>query len=268
MMADSRLLEALEKGVLLGDGAYGTEFIRRGCLRERPFDEMNLTRPQVVLDLHREYVLAGAELLKTNTFLANRLRLEKHGLGEQTREINLQGVRLAREAAQARFVAGSVGPLSDLPVERRAAAFAEQCEALAEGGCDALMLETFTDPEDLGLAIAAACQTGLPIISEMTVASGTPLAFFKTYLRAGQVVGVNCVTPLQALRALEYLHTLSALPRSAFPSAGPPGQEAPPETFAAWIKDLVDAGASLVGGCCGAGPGHIRAAAAALGRAR
>ena len=267
-MADSRFLEALEKGVLLGDGAYGTEFIRRGCLRERPFDEMNVTRPHVVLDLHREYVLAGADLIKTNTFLANRLRLEKHGLGDRTREINLAGVRLAREAAKSRFVAGSVGPLSDLPEERRAAAFAEQCEALAEGGCDALMLETFTDPEDLGLAIGAAVQTGLPIISEMTVANGTPLAFFKTYLRAGQVVGVNCVTPMQALRALEYLHTLSALPRAAFPSAGSPGQEAPPETFAAWIKDLIEAGASLVGGCCGTGPDHIRAAAVAVGRVR
>ena len=267
-MTDSRFLEAVEKGVLLGDGAYGTEFIRRGCLRDRPFDELNLTRPDVVLGLHREYVLAGAQLIKTNTFLANRLRLEKHGLGEQVREINLAGARLAREAANARFVAGSVGPLSDLPVERRAAAFAEQCDALAEGGCDALMLETFTDPEDLGLAIGAAVQTGLPIISEMTVANGTPLAFFKTYLRAGQVVGVNCVTLLQALRALEYLHTLSALPRAAFPSAGPPGQEATPEIFGAWVRELVDAGANLVGGCCGAGPDHIRAAAAAVGKTR
>jgi homocysteine S-methyltransferase len=268
MMADSRFLETLEKGVLLGDGAYGTEFLRRGCLRERPFDEMNLTRPGMVLDLHREYVLAGAELLKTNTFLANRGRLDKHGLGDKTREINLAGARLARDAAQGRFVAGSIGPQSDLPADGRAAAYAEQCGALAEGGCDVLMLETFTDPDDLGMAIVAACQTGLPIVSEMTVSSGTPLAFFKTYLRVGQVVGVNCVTPMHALRAMEYLQTLSALPRSAFPSAGPPGQEAPPETFAAWIKDLVEAGASLVGGCCGAGPEHIRAAAAAVGRGR
>jgi homocysteine S-methyltransferase len=266
-MAASRFLETLEKGVLLGDGAYGTEFIRRGGVRERPFDELNLTRPHAVLDLHREYVLAGAELLKTNTFQANRLRLAKHGLGGKVREINVEGARLARDA-KGRFVAGSVGPLSDLPIDGRAAAFLEQCEALAEGGCDALMLETFTDPEDLGLAIAAACQIGLPVISEMTVANGTPLAFFKTYLRAGQVVGVNCVTPMQALRAMEYLHTLSALPRAAFPSAGPPGQEANPETFAAWVKDLVEAGASLVGGCCGAGPEHIRAAAALLGRGR
>jgi homocysteine S-methyltransferase len=267
-MADSRFLEALEKGVLLGDGAYGTEFIRRGCLRERPFDEMNLTRPQVVLDLHREYVLAGAELIKTNTFLAKRLRLEKHGLADKTREINLAGARLAREAAKGRLVAGSIGPLSDLPPEGRAAAYAEQCEALAEGGCDVLMLETFTDPQDLSMALVAATQTGVPIITEMTVGDGTPHAFFKPFLRAGTVVGVNCVTRLQALRALEYLQTLSALPRAAFPSAGPPGQEANPETFAAWIKDLVDAGARLVGGCCGAGPDHIRATAALLGGGR
>jgi homocysteine S-methyltransferase len=267
-MSDSRLLEALQLRVLLGDGAYGTEFLRRGGAKDRPFDEMNLTRPDAVLELHREYVAAGAELIRTNTFLANRLRLEKHGLGEKTREINVAGARLAREAATGAFVAGSVGPLSDLPEEGRGAAYAEQCEALAEGGCDALQLETFRDPRDLGTAILAASQTGLPVISQMTVANGAPQAFFETFLRAGQVVGINCVTPMQALRGLEYLATLSTLPRSAFPSAGLPGQEASPETFAAWIKDLVAAGARLVGGCCGAGPGHIRAAAAMLGKGR
>ncbi len=264
-MSDSRFLEVLNERAILGDGAYGTEFIRRGCRRDRPFDEMNLSQPQVVLDLHREYLAAGAELIKTNTFLANRLRLEKHGLGEKTHDINAAGARLAREAARDGFVAGSVGPLGDVPEERRARAYAEQCEALAEGGCDALLLETFQDPFDLGTAILAASQTGLPVISQMTVSNGTPQAFFETFLRAGQVVGINCVTPLQALRGLEYLATLSTLPRSAFPSAGLPGQEAAPETFAAWIKDLVAAGARLVGGCCGAGPQHIRAAAAIVG---
>jgi homocysteine S-methyltransferase len=226
---------------------------------------MNLARPHFVLDLHREYVQAGAELIKTNTFLANRFRLKG-----DVREVNLAGARLAREAARGGFVAGSVGPLSDVAAEGKLTAFREQCSALAEGGCDAILLETFTDPTDLGLAALAGRDTGLPVIAQLAATPGKcqPVALFKTVMKSVQGVGVNCVTPNHALYALKHLEEYSGVPRSAFPSAGLPGEEAPPETFQAWIRDLVAAGARLVGGCCGAGPDHIRAAAAAVGRGR
>src|SRR5882672_2124485 len=148
-VAESRFLDALKAGILLGDGAYGTEFLRRGCLPGRPLDELSLTRPELVLALHREYRDAGSELTKTNTFLANRFRLQPHGLGDKVREINRAGVELAREAARGGFVAGTVGPLTDCPQEQRAAHYAEQIGILAEAGCDVLVLETFREVSDL-----------------------------------------------------------------------------------------------------------------------
>ena len=122
-------LEELGKRVLLGDGAYGTEFLRRGCIPGNPVDELNLSRPHFVLDLHREYALAGAEVIKTNTFQANRLRLPA-GLGDKVRDINLAGARLARDAAKGNFVAGSIGPLTEFSSQDRWNAYREQCEAL------------------------------------------------------------------------------------------------------------------------------------------
>src|SRR5579862_2440501 len=166
-MKDSRLLRVLEDRVLLGDGAYGTEFLRRGCLPGRPLDELNLTHPQLVLALHQEYREAGSELTKTNTFLANGFRLQPHGLGDRVREINRAGVRLARQAAGGGFVAGIVGPLTECPREERAGYYREQCEALAEEGCDVLVLETFTEVSDLLAAVEVAKGSGLPVIAQL-----------------------------------------------------------------------------------------------------
>src|SRR5436190_21273323 len=129
-MSDSRFLAALQERVILGDGAYGTELLRRGCLPGRPLDELNLTRPHLVLQLHQEYIAAGSELTKTNTFLANGFRLKPHGLGDQVREINIAGVQLAKEAARGGFVAGTVGPLTECPREERTGYYREQCLAL------------------------------------------------------------------------------------------------------------------------------------------
>lgn len=260
-------LEELGKRVLLGDGAYGTEFLRRGCIPGNPVDELNLSRPHFVLDLHREYALAGAEVIKTNTFQANRLRLPA-GLRDKVRDINLAGARLARDAAKGNFVAGSIGPLTEFSSQERSAAYREQAQALAEGGCDLLLLETFTEPQDLHDAMGVAKATGLPVVGQMaTDVRQVPRAFVDRMARHLTGMGVNCVSPEEAMTALAWLSDLTSH-RSAFPSAGLPGKEISPEAFAEGIRKLVDAGARLVGGCCGAGPDHIRAAAAVVGRGR
>ena len=256
-------LEEIGKRVILGDGAYGTEFLRRGCIPGSPLEELNLSRPHFVLDLHREYAVAGAELIKTNTFQANRLRLPE-GLRDKVRDINLAGARLARDAAKGNFVAGSIGPLTDFTSQVRWNAYGEQCQALAEGGCDLLLLETFTEPMDLVDAMGEAIKTGLPVVGQMA-------ADFRmippTFAQGFAILGVNCVSPEQAITAMAWLLGKSNL-RSAFPSAGLPGKELPPEAFAEGLRRLIDAGARLVGGCCGAGPDHIRAAATLVGRGR
>jgi homocysteine S-methyltransferase len=266
-MADSLFLEALDRRVMLGDGAYGTEFIRRGIPSGQPMGELNLKKPQIVLDLHREYVAAGAELLKTNTFTANRLRLAPAGLESKVREINVKGAQLAREAGRDAFVAGSVGPLTEFPWKQREEAYREQCEALAEGGCDVLLFETFQNLDDLLKALGAATPTGLPLIGQ--IATQEVLRYTRMIHEAAgpEAMGVNCVTAEQALQAVRRLKEAGCR-LTAFPSAGPPWRIFPAEVFAKGILTLVEAGARLVGGCCGAGPDHIRAAAAALGRPR
>jgi homocysteine S-methyltransferase len=269
-MEDSRFLRALGERVLLGDGAYGTEFLRRGCLPGRPPDELNLSRPHLVLQLHQEYREAGSELTKTNTFLANAFRLKPHGLGAQVREVNLAGVRLAKEAARGGFVAGTIGPLTECPREERAACYEEQVAALVEGGCDVLVLETFTEVSDLLAALEVAKKSPLPIVGQLAlkVERGFDRLVPKGPGWGLAVVGTNCLDPEQTLFFVERTVKMAGLPVSAFPSAGLPGQTLPPKGFARALKGVVDAGARLVGGCCGTGPAHIRAAAEALGRGR
>ncbi|MBI3855606.1 MAG: homocysteine S-methyltransferase family protein [Planctomycetes bacterium] len=264
-MADSRFIAALKERVILGDGATGTELLRRGCLPDHPLPELNLSRSHLVLDLHREYVEAGAELIRTNTFVANRLRLREQGLDGKVRDINLAGAKLAREAARGRFVAGSIGPLTDFRTEDRREAYREQGAALAEGGCELLLLETFQEILDLLDAILEVRKTGLPVVGQM--AGGQLCLELNRGVQGLDVVGANCVSVEEALEAVVGLKD-RAEQRSAFPSAGLPGKEIPPGEFAEGIRKLVEAGARLVGGCCGAGPAHIAAAAAVLGRGR
>lgn len=250
-MSDNRFLDALEQRVVLGAGAMGTELLRRGGEVEGPVDQLNLTQTNLVLDLCRDYVKAGAEVVKTNTFLANRRRV-----GKQAREINLAGAQIARDAAKGAFVAGCVGPLmrrSDFQVYR------EQCQALAKGGCDLLLFETFTDAFDLKMALRAGWSTGLPLVAQM---ARLPLADLPDL--DADVVGVNCVDADKALDAIAGLSGRTFF-RSAFLSAG---SDVSPRRFALDLQRLAEAGARLVGGCCGAGPEHIAAAAAALGRGR
>lgn len=269
-MGDSRFLAALGGRVLLGDGAYGTELLRRGGPPGRPVDELNLARPGLVLDLHREYREAGSELTKTNTFLANGFRLKPHGLGGQVRDINLAGARLAREAAGGGFVAGTVGPLSECAREERGAYYREQIEALVAGGCDVLVLETFTEVSDLLAAVEVAKSTGVPVIGQL--AQKLERGFDRLAAMAPSwgisAVGTNCLDPEQTTFFVERTAKNAGIPVSAFPSAGLPGQTLPPRGFAKALAGLVDRGARLVGGCCGTGPGHVREAAKLLGKGR
>jgi homocysteine S-methyltransferase len=138
-MSDSRFLAELGKRVILGDGAYGTEFLRRGCIPGSPLEELNLSRPHFVLDLHREYAVAGAELIKTNTFQANRLRLPDR-LRDQVRDINLAGARLARDAAKGNFVAGSIGPLTEFSSQTDGTRMASSA-GCSQRGCDVPILD-------------------------------------------------------------------------------------------------------------------------------
>jgi homocysteine S-methyltransferase len=287
----SDFLKALDDHVVVGDGAMGTRIYARGIPLARSYDELNLVQPDLVRSIHREYLEAGSEVLETNTFNANRLRLARFGLGKKAREINLAGVRLAREVAgKGAFVAGSVGPLTGIrheegepSLEEKADVFLEQCSALAEGGCDALFLETFTDLEELKAALRSAKRTGLPVVCQMAfveklkTALGVPGERALRELEEGgaDAIGANCTVPHLVVKAMERMAGLTKVRLSASPNAGLPefvdGRYmylTTPEYFAETAGRLRDLGVNLVGGCCGTGPEHIRAAAERLRGAR
>ena len=174
-------LDRLKNEVLVGDGAIGTMLYAKGVGLEANFEHLNLVRPELVLELHGEYLAAGARVIETNTFGANYAKLQAIGLGKKVREINLLGARLACKAAAGKdaYVAGSVGPLGRLKGEEREITasetlemFREQCLALAEGGVQLFVLETFSDPEQVKIALAVAQETGLPVIASMAYPEG------------------------------------------------------------------------------------------------
>jgi methionine synthase / methylenetetrahydrofolate reductase(NADPH) len=266
------------------DGAMGTMLYGRGVFLNVCYDELNLKQPGLVRDIHREYVRAGAELLETNTFGANPVKLATHGLAAETERINTEAAGLAREAAGGRAaVAGAIGPLGvriepfgELSVAEARDAFALQVRGLLAGGVDGFILETFSDVAELGAAFQAVRSlSDLPVIAQMTVGTdgkthyGTDPAVFGPELAAmgADVVGVNCsVGPHGVLEAVEKLARVVTLPLSAQPNAGLPREVADrkiymasPEYMASYARRMVEAGARLVGGCCGTTPDHIRA---------
>lgn len=285
-------LERLRRGPLLGDGAMGTQLHARGVSFERSFDELNLTEPRIVEEIHRAYITAGAELIETNTFGANRFKLARHGLEGRVREINLKAVKLAREAreiaGEATFLAGSVGPIGQqlepigrITLAQAESAFKEQIEGLLEGGADLLVLETFTNlPELLSAVRAARSSSDLPIVAQMTFAEDgltlsaeEPSQVVQALERAGvDVIGVNCgVGPQVALQVLETMRPLTKLPLSGQPNAGLPARVegrffyfATPEYFATYARQAAELGIAYIGGCCGTTPAHIAAMRAAL----
>ena len=283
MTAKNQFLQQLQERVLVVDGAMGTMLYARGVFINKCYDELNLSNSGLVKEIHQSYVRAGADVIETNTFGANAFRLEKHGLRERVREINLGGARLARECAgPERFVAGSVGPLGVYiePLGKVAygesrAAFREQMQALAEGGVDVLMLETFGQLNELREAILAARDVcGLPVIAQITVddegraLDGTLAAEVARRLEewGADVIGINCSDgPVTMLESLESMAAVTSRPLIAQPNAGKPrsvdGRNlylASPEYLADYARLFINAGARMVGGCCGTTPEHIK----------
>ncbi|MBI5837451.1 MAG: bifunctional homocysteine S-methyltransferase/methylenetetrahydrofolate reductase [Candidatus Eisenbacteria bacterium] len=283
----STFLEQLRARPLLGDGAMGTLLFLRGAPYDACLDELTISRPELVQAVHRDYIAAGAEVLETNTFGANRIKLERHGLGERVVDLNRRAVRLAREAREISgrdvWVAGSVGPLgkaSDGPTgltpARMEGLFREQVEGLLEGGADLLVIETFWDMDQALAAIRAArAACSLPLVAQMTFTEElttlrdmTPEDVARLLEDAGaDVIGANCsVGPHGILEVLERMASVTQLPLSAQPNAGLPrimdGRVvyiASPDYFAEYAVRFVEAGARLIGGCCGTTPAHVAA---------
>ena len=282
-MPDLRALLA-DGRVHVTDGAMGTLLYGKGIFLNVCYDELNLRQPDVIRDIHRDYVRAGAELIETNTFGANPVKLAHHGLAADTEAINEAAARLARDAAGTRAaVAGAIGPLGirvepfgETSIEEARAAFARQVTGLLAGAVDGFLLETFSDVEELRAAVdAIRGLSDLPIIAQMTVGEdgltyyGTaPSAFGPALAAMGvDVIGVNCsVGPHGVLEAIEQLARVVTLPLSAMPNAGLPrdvgGRKmymASPEYMAGYARRMVEAGARFVGGCCGTTPEHVKA---------
>jgi methionine synthase / methylenetetrahydrofolate reductase (NADH) len=275
--------------VYVFDGAMGTMLYSRGVYINRCYDELNLTSADLVVSVHREYVKAGADIIETNTYGANRIKLAGYGLEDRRRDICREGARLAREAAGDRaFVAGAIGPLGiriepygPTSTKEAQGLFREQAEALLEGGIDLFVLETFSDVAEIHQALLAVRTTSdLPVITQMTIQNdgntsyGTSPEIFTKRLDewGADVIGLNCsVGPHAMLEALENMHQVTRRKLSAQPNNGLPRQVdgrmfymTSPEYIAKYAKRLIQAGAKFVGGCCGTTPEHIKQIANAV----
>jgi homocysteine S-methyltransferase len=283
----SPFLSALEQGVLLADGATGTVLQERGIPVDDCLELTNVERPDLVRQLHLDYIAAGVDIIQTNTFGANRVRLRAYGAADRAVELNEAGVRLAREAAAGAgrrvFVAGDVGPLGDdVPEGEGREAFQEQMRALAGAGVDLLLLQTFTSLNEATLAVRTAREVapGLPVVAEISfdaagkTADGHGAQESAVALRyaGADVVGANCGEgPAAVLRLVREMSDVDGLRLVAQPSAGKPTlvqrrvvYQADAQYMAGYARRFVEAGASIVGGCCGTSPRHIGAMKRAL----
>lgn len=284
------LEQLLAQGSVITDGAWGTQLQARGlALGEFP-DAWNLTHPDRVLEVAQAYVQAGSHLILTNTFGANRIRLREHAAADSLQQINERGVAISRQAAgaQARVFA-SIGPTGKLLMsgevteEEMREAFAEQARALAAAGADGLVVETMADPAEATLAVAAARETGLPIVACMVFDSGknmdrtmmgtTPEQAAKALVEAGaDVIGANCGQGIGGFAAIcQRLHAATDRPIWIKANAGLPVMvqgrveyRTTPAEFASFVPQLLKLGASFVGGCCGTRPDFISAVRDAL----
>ena len=280
--ADTPFREAM-RSLLIFDGAMGSLLYERGVFVTQNFEQLNVTRPDVVRKIHEDYVAAGANVIETNTFGANGFCLDRHGLGDQVRAYNLAGARLARTAAgEEVWVAGSIGPTGLVPgvatpaeLALVAATFADQAAALVEGGVDLFVLETFRHLEEMRIAIEAARKAApdLPVIASMafnpseTVADGSTPEHVAAALRdwGADVVGVNCGDGPQLALAIAERMRGAGVPLCVQPNAGLPRTVegrllymATPEYFDVFARRTVQLGATMVGGCCGTTPEHVR----------
>ncbi|HEY9857748.1 MAG TPA: bifunctional homocysteine S-methyltransferase/methylenetetrahydrofolate reductase [Stenomitos sp.] len=276
-----KLLE--EDRVAVFDGAMGTMLYSKGVFINRCYDELNLKEPELVREVHREYLKAGAEIIETNTFGATRPHLDGYGIGDQVRLINRRAAEIARQAAgDESYVAGAVGPLGirlepygPTSEEEAEAYFAEAVAGLVEGGVDLFVLETFSDLREIQQAIRAVrSQTDLPIVAQMTIQDdgktsyGTDPADAARMLDrwGADVIGLNCsVGPATILEAIERMAQATDKKLSALPNAGMPRElngrkmyMSSPDYMAKYAKRLIQAGVKFIGGCCGTTPEHIR----------
>jgi methionine synthase / methylenetetrahydrofolate reductase(NADPH) len=287
------LRELLATRVLIGDGAVGTLLGERGVGFGHPYARANLSHPDMVAGIHLEYLQAGADVIETNTFAANRFKLEAHDLEERVREVNAEGASLARKAAAAvagagdrALVLGAIGPLGRplAPVgpvssEQAKCVFLEQAEALLEGGADALLLETFTDLVELRLAYRAVEDLGVPVLAYKTfvedgetLAEGLPeMAAREISSWGAELTGANCTVGPQRMveiiaQMADEVGPVAALPNPGLPQlvGGHIRFRGDVDHFAGYGVELAAAGARLVGGCCGTTPAHVRALSEAL----
>jgi homocysteine S-methyltransferase len=285
-------LQAIDERVLVCDGAMGTMLYAKGVFINRSFDALNLTDPDRVSEVHHDYVRAGADVIETNTFGANRIKLRGFGLADRLREINMEGARVAKAAARDQaYVAGAIGPLGiriepwgKTGTDEAEGYFREQAQALADGGVDLFILETFRDLNEVTAAIAAVRSIcDLPIVAQMTTEEdgnsldGTPPEQFAPALEQHKpdVIGVNCsVGPAPMLETIERIASISHMRLAAQPNAGRPrdieGRNiylSSPEYMASYARRFIASGVRLVGGCCGTTPEHIRQIKVAVTRA-
>ncbi|HTM01536.1 MAG TPA: bifunctional homocysteine S-methyltransferase/methylenetetrahydrofolate reductase [Candidatus Omnitrophota bacterium] len=290
-------LARLSEGILLADGAMGTFLYDKGIPFDRSFDALNLAEPALIQSVHREYIRAGAEVIETNTFGANRFRLAAHGVTDPPRQVNRAGAQIARnareEVGEPVFVAGAIGPLGKpvaplgtIPRDEALAAYREQAEGLVEGGVDLIIIETQTDLSEALLAVDAvrSVTSDLPLVVEMTYTEdGRTLhgtypedAVRALSAKAVDVIGANCsVGPHELLEIVERYARKGARPIAVMPNAGLPRLVngrflylSSPEYFADYAVRFAEAGARLIGGCCGTTPAHIRRMRDALARKR
>ncbi len=295
---DQPLMDAVRAGVLVVDGAMGGQLYERGVLYSACYEELNVSRPELVAKVHEDYVHAGAQVIETNTFGANRLRLDKYGLSSRTRELNAAGVRVARAAAGGQaYVVGAIGPsgyflgeagqTGETGADDRAkvkTVFFEQAQALLEGGVDALLVETISQTPELRAAVEASVEAAqaagvrVPVIASVSLdengqmAEGASAEEIARLVRewGADGVGVNCSDgPMGVLAAVAKMVPVG-LPVLASPNAGRPRRVdermvyvSTPEYFGVYAQRMTRVGVRLVGGCCGTTPEHVRRIAAA-----
>jgi 5-methyltetrahydrofolate--homocysteine methyltransferase len=297
------VLERIRAGqTLVFDGGYGTMLFAAGLLNGACPELWNDTHAEVVAGIHRGYFDAGSDIVETNTFGGTRLKLDEYKIGDRTRELNVKGAQLARRVAPpGRWVAGSIGPTSRLPLdyaldngvtdEEYEATFREQAEALAEGGVDLFAVETMMFPQEATAAIRAcrAAAPELPVMATMffqyeeghdrdrTMWGESPAEVAASLLAAGaDIVGMNCGRgPDRAIVIIREMRKATDAPLIAYPNAGLPvttggtvTYELGPEAMVRDYPALLDAGCNIVGACCGSDPEHIRLIADLVRRRR
>jgi methionine synthase I (cobalamin-dependent) len=285
-------LSVLKETVTVADGGWSTQLWQRGVPMDSLPELANVIHPEIVLGLGRAYVQAGSRFITTNTFAANRYAIERRGAPATVAQLNEAGARLARQAVEGSeaLVAGSIGPSGKILVVHEATeaelaiVFEEHAQALAAGGVDVIVLETFSELAEIMVALRAAQSTGLPVIASMSFDSGPQRT--RTIMGAAAeecaaaleeagaaVIGCNCGSgAAHVLPAVVALRGATRMPLWVKPNAGLPDLEdgrpvyrQTPEDFAQTVPTLIEAGANIIGGCCGTGPEHIRRVAAIVG---